>query len=189
MITSERIYAMLGNATLWDAAVLCHETLAELKIPHAIIGGVAVCLHGYRRNTVDVDLLVCRDDIEAIRAALEASGFRWSSKNHEFQTATGIPIQLLLAGDRAGNGSEVLLPDPGLPKSLAIKDGLPVLSLARLIETKLACGAGNLRRTHKDFADVVELIIVNQLSASFVRFLHKSLRGTFRELFHRAHAE
>ena len=67
----------------------------------------------------------------------------------------------------------------------AMKEGLPVLSLTRLIESKLACGAGNLRRTHKDFADVVELIDVNQLPASFVRLLHKSVRGSFRELFRR----
>jgi len=46
---------------------------------------------------------------------------------------------------------------------LATFEGLPALSLARLIETKLACGEGNLRRTHKDFADVVELIAVHDL--------------------------
>ncbi len=189
VITTERIYAMLGNENLWDAAVRCHEALAESDIAHAIVGGVAVCLHGYQRNTVDVDLLVCRDDADAIRSTLEGVGFRWSPERHEFSTATGIPIQLLLAGDRAGNDSEVLLPDPSSRKSVTIKEGLPVLTLARLIETKLACGAGNLRRTHKDFADVVELISVNQLPASFVRFLHKSLRGTFRELYRRSRAK
>ena len=50
------------------------------------------------------------------------------------------------------------------------------------IETKLACGQGNLRRTHKDFVDVVELIAANELGRDFARHLHKTLRQTFREL-------
>jgi len=57
-----------------------------------------------------------------------------------------------------------------------------VLSLARLIESKLACGLGSLRRTHRDFADVVELIAIHQLGRDFARHLHKSLRATFRKL-------
>lgn len=61
-----------------------------------------------------------------------------------------------------------------------------MLTLAQLIEAKLACGLGDLRRTHKDFADVVELIAVNKLDGSFARFLHDSVRGEFRELVRRA---
>ena len=98
---------------------------------------------------------------EATRERLEAAGFQWSAKNHEFLSPSGIPSQFLLAGDRAGNDSEVRFPDPGMANTVTLKEGPPVLSLARLIESKLACGAGNLRRTHKDFADVIELIDVN----------------------------
>jgi hypothetical protein len=61
--------------------------------------------------------------------------------------------------------------------------------LARLIESKLACGQGNLRRTHKDFADVVELIAVHRLSRSFARHLHGTLRDAFRELVLHARGE
>lgn len=57
-----------------------------------------------------------------------------------------------------------------------------MLTLAKLIESKIACGEGNLRRTHKDFADVVELIVHNGLDSSFARFLHKSLRPAYRQL-------
>ncbi|SMP80067.1 hypothetical protein SAMN06265222_1433, partial [Neorhodopirellula lusitana] len=67
-------------------------------------------------------------------------------------------------------------------------EGLLVVRLTRLIEMKIACGMSNLRRTHKDFADVVELIVVRNLDGSFARFLHKSLRPTFRELVHNAMA-
>jgi hypothetical protein len=53
---------------------------------------------------------------------------------------------------------------------------------------KIACGMSNLRRTHKDFADVVELIAARNLDGSFARVLHKSLRPTFRELVRHANA-
>ena len=65
-------------------------------------------------------------------------------------------------------------------------EGLPVLSLTQLIQAKLACGLGDMRRTHKDFADVVELILIHRLDASFARFLHKSVRKEFREIVRRA---
>jgi len=177
---------MLANESLWDTAVRCHDVLSAAKIPHAVLGGVAVCLHGYQRNTVDLDLLVRKEDTPLIRTTLADAGFAWNEQQVEFTSASGIPVQFLLAGDRAGKGSEVFLPDPGDATVTKTMDGLPVLTLARLIESKIACGEGNLRRTHKDFADVIELIIVNQLNSSFARHLHKSLRATYRELVQQA---
>jgi hypothetical protein len=87
-----------------------------------------------------------------------------------------------MAGDRAGADSEVLLPDPAESASIVEVEGLPVLALDRLVEAKIACGLGDLRRTHKDFADVVELIDQHGLSRADARRLHKSVRKTFREL-------
>jgi hypothetical protein len=186
MPTAQRVYAMLANESLWDTAVRCHEALAGANIPHAVIGGVAVCLHGYQRNTVDLDLLVRKQDTPLIKQTLTVAGYAWNEQQIEFTSPGGIPIQFQLAGDRAGKGSEVLLPDPAAVKTTRTMDGLPVLTLARLIESKIACGQGNLRRTHKDFADVVELIAINKLSTSFARYLHKSIRATYRELVSKA---
>ena len=64
-----------------------------------------------------------------------------------------------------------------------------MVSLAKLVDLKLACGSTSVRRMHKDFADVVELIAVHQLTSSFARHLHQSLRKTFRELVHHARGE
>jgi hypothetical protein len=173
---------MLANQTLWDAAVECHATLDAAGIPHAIVGGVAVCLHGYRRNTVDLDLLVRRDDQDRIRESLARAGYIWSAENAEFHTPSGVPVQFLLSGERAGKGSEVVLPQPdGQGVTIAI-EGLAVIDLARLIEMKLACGLGSTRRTHRDLADVLELIAIHQLGREFARHLHKSLRPAFRKL-------
>jgi hypothetical protein len=182
MPTAQKVYAMLGNESLWEAASICHAALKRVDVPHAIVGGVAVCLHGYQRNTVDVDLLVNPHDSVTIKDTFAAIGLTWRPKEKEFVTSAGIPVQFFYAGDTAGAGSEVLLPDPAGTKNVVEREGLPVLSLAKLIESKLACGEGSLRRTHKDFADVVELIAANRLDGSFARFLHKSLRKTYREL-------
>ncbi len=67
--------------------------------------------------------------------------------------------------------------------------GVAVLTLSKLIESKLACGPGNMRRMHRDFADVVELIVVHDLSRSFARHLHKSLRKEFHALVLRARGQ
>ena len=182
---ASRTYAMLGNETLWEVAQHCHQLLEEAEIPHAIVGGMAVCLHGYQRNTVDVDLLVRGTDAERLREVLKVAGYDWIAREAEFRSESGIPVQFLIAGERAGKGSEIRLPDPDSAKCITIKEGLPVLSLSRLIETKLACGSGSLRRTHKDFADVVELIVANRLGSGFARFRHKSIRATFRDLVSR----
>ncbi|MGO8751860.1 MAG: hypothetical protein ACLQNE_38450 [Thermoguttaceae bacterium] len=58
-----------------------------------------------------------------------------------------------------------------------------------MIEAKIACGMGSLRRTHKDFADAIELILENRLESSFARRLHKSLRAAYRELVERSRGE
>ena len=177
---------MLGNENLWDVANQCHVSLQQAQIPHVLLEGVAVCLHGYQRNTVDVDMLIRSSDSAAVRGALQSSGFSFSEEHKEFRSPSGVPVQFQLSGDRAGAGSEVCMPDPTGEEDVTEIEGLPVLSLAKLIEVKLACGEGNLRRTHKDFADVVELIAHHQLSRSFARHIHKSLRPTFRELVLRA---
>src|SRR5215813_12990199 len=112
MVSAQQAYQMLGNESLWDVASQCHAILEQAGIPHAIVGGVAVCLHGYRRNTVDLNLLVRRDDSDSIRAALAADDFVWNAKTKEFRSSSGIAIQFVIAGDREGKGQEVRFPDP-----------------------------------------------------------------------------
>ncbi|MBI2825691.1 MAG: hypothetical protein HYX69_13485 [Planctomycetia bacterium] len=189
MISSEKVYARLGNESLWETAKTCHGALTDAGIPYAVAGGVAVCLHGYQRNTIDLDLVVQPGQSDTVRAALEAAGLSWNERKHEFRTSSGISVQFLVAGERAGRNSEVRLPDPADHKSVVELEGLVVLSLAALIESKIACGQSNLRRTHKDFADVVELVAKHHLGRDFARHLHKSLRPTYRQLVMHGQAE
>jgi hypothetical protein len=77
-------------------------------------------------------------------------------------------------------------PDPADPETHETIDGFPTWRLAQLIEIKIACGAANLRRTHKDFADVGELVARGHLDSIFARFLHKSVRKTYEQLLRHA---
>jgi hypothetical protein len=188
-IAAQKVYAMLGNGSLWDTALRCRELLQQANLPHAICGDVAVCLHGYQRNTTDVDMVIEAQDSAQVKELLLQAGFEWDEVAKEFQSPGGIAVQFLLSGTRAGKGAEVTIVEPRGELNIEELDGVSVVRLSRLIEMKLACGMGSLRRTHKDFADVVELIAVRQLDSSFARYLHKSLRQTFKQLVLSAQSE
>jgi len=184
-MTARRALQMLENESLWEVAERIHGLLAAQSIDYAVVGGVAVCLHGYRRNTVDLDLLIRPEDTARVRFALQAEGFQWIAAAKEFRSAAGVVVQFVLAGENEGPGQEATFPSPSDAKHVTKIEGLPVLSLEQLIQAKLACGLGNMRRTHKDLADVVELIAIHRLDGSFARFLHKSVRKEFRQLVRR----
>ena len=180
---------MLDNETLWETAALCDRVLRDAGIAYSVCGGVAVCLHGYQRNTVDLDLVFQSEDSERIREVLQSAGLTWNQQSAEYRSSSGIAVQFLVAGESAGRGFEVRVPEPVGDSNVETIEGLTVVRLSRLIEMKLACGSANVRRTHKDFADVVELIDIRNLDSSFAGFLHRSLRETFRELVRRVRTE
>src|SRR5437879_3276007 len=103
-MTARRTFQMLENETLWAVAERVHARLAREHIDHAIVDGLAVCLHGYRRNTVDLDLLVRAEDAATLRSALEADGFHWVAADKEYRSASGVAVQLVLAGESEGPG-------------------------------------------------------------------------------------
>ncbi len=172
-----------------ETAALWNHVLGEADSEYAICGGVAVSLHGYQRNTIGLDLVIRRKDTVRIRELLESAGLTWDQSAAEFRTQGGVALQFLLAGESAGRGTGIRIPVPAGDENVEDIEGLTVLRLSRLIEMKLACGSANLRRTHKDYADVVELIEIRQLDGSFAGFLDKSLRKTFRELVRRVQVD
>jgi hypothetical protein len=159
--------------------------IEALGVPYVVAGGMALYRHGFRRFTEDVDLLVTRDGLAAIHDALEGLGyvhvFKGSKKLRD--TATGVKIDFLIAGDFPGDGkpSPVSFPDPS---QVAVDiGGIRVIALPRLAELKLASGlTGGVDRM-KDFTDVVELIKALDLPRDFGQQLNEYVSGKYYELW------
>ena len=159
------------------------RSLEEQRIPYAIAGGMALVAHGYRRTTVDVDLVLTADALLRVHAALDGLGYLppFAGSRDLRDTETGVRIEFLVAGQFPGDGKEkpVAFPDPSAA-SVEI-DGLRYVSLEKLVELKLASGMSNPGRI-RDLADVQELIRVLRLDEAFAGKLHPYVRAKYVEL-------
>lgn len=167
-----------------------HETLrritkrlTDLGIPYAVVGGMAMFVHGYRRFTDDVDLLVTRESMDQILEKLEGLGYvqpaGTSTKLRD--TESGVRIEFLITGHYPGDGKPkpVVFPDPA---SAAVEiEGVKYLNLSKLVDLKLASGMSAAHRV-KDLGDVQELIKTLKLPAGFAEQLDPSVRAKFLEL-------
>lgn len=168
-----------------------HETLRritgrlnDLGIPYAVVGGMAMFAHGFRRFTEDVDLLVTRESMDRIIAELEGLGYVkpfQASTTKLRDTNTGVQIEFLITGGFPGDGKPkpVAFPDPtGVSVEIG---GARYIGLATLIELKLASGTAPHRA--KDLGDVQELIKTLRLPESLADQLNPFVRDRFRELW------
>ena len=174
----------MGTSDVHVALARVTEKLEELQIPYAICGGMAVNAHGYERTTSDVDLLLTPEGLAQFKAG--ALGRGWLEK---FPGSRGVkdmdrkvPIDILLTGGIPGGGTPhgVVFPDPA---AVAIElAGKKYVSLATLLEMKLASGLSSPARL-QDFADVIALIRKNQLGEHFADPLHSYVQPKYRELW------
>ncbi len=158
--------------------------LDELGVPYAVAGGMALFLHGYRRFTEDVDILVAKDGLRLIHERLEGLGYLPlfpGSKNLR-DAESGVRIEFLVEGEYPGDGKPkpVAFPDPAAAG--VEKDGIVYLSLPKLIELKLASGLTNPLRL-KDIVDVQELIMLLKPRAEFAEKLDPFVRAKYLELW------
>jgi hypothetical protein len=183
--------ALLEGSMHFEKGSAVHETLRkitrrldELGIPYALAGSMAMFLHGYRRFTEDVDILVTRESLQKIHEELEGRGYLppfTGSKNLR-DTEYGVRVEFLVTGDYPGDGKPkpVAFPDP-TAASVEI-DNIRLLNLEKLIELKLASGLTNPLRL-KDIADVQELIRTLKLPADFADRLDPFVQDKYRELW------
>lgn len=159
------------------------ERLSELNIPYAVVGGMALFRHGFRRFTEDVDILVTKDNLKTIHEKLAGLGYRppHTHSKHLRDTEFGVRIEFLTSGDFPGDGKPkpVPFPDPGLVSFEA--EGIQYIRLEHLIELKLASGMTNAGRL-KDLADVLALVQNLNLTADYSEKLHPYVREKFLEL-------
>ena len=136
--------------------------LNDLGIDYAVVGGMALFLHGFRRFTEDVDILVTREGLQRLHEALEGSGYRppFAGSKNLRDTENGVRIEFLVAGEYPGDGKPkpVAFPEPG---SVAIEQGgVRILNPAALMELKLASGMTGKGRTKADLGDGWNSIIM-----------------------------
>lgn len=160
------------------------QRLAELKIVYAVAGGMALFFHGFRRFTEDVDILVTPEGLEQVHRHLERLGYVSLSSGSKAlrDPESGVRIEFLVTGEFPGDArpKPVSFPDP--VEANIEKDNVRWLSLATLIELKLASGMSSPGRL-RDLADVQELIRVRNLPADLRQQLQPFVREKHAELW------
>jgi hypothetical protein len=157
--------------------------LDRLGIPYAIVGGMALFQHGYRRFTEDVDILVTADGLKLLHEKLEGLGYLppiEGSKNLR-DTDTGVKIEFLVSGGYPGDGLPKPVTFPNPEDIAVVIDGVRCASLPKLVELKLASGTASWRL--KDLADVQEMIRIFDLPESVAELLDPSVRDSYRHLW------
>jgi hypothetical protein len=171
------------GSKVYDSLLRITKRLDDLGVPYALVRGMALFLHGYRRTTDDVDILVTKESLALIHEKLEGSGYLppFEGSKHLRDTENGVKIEFLTTGGYPGDGKEkpVSFPDPAAV--FTVIDGIKVLNLPTLVQLKLASGTAPGRI--KDLGDVQELIRVMGLSEEFAEQLDESVRDQYRKLW------
>jgi hypothetical protein len=112
------------------------QRLEALHIPYAVVGGMALFFHGFRRFTEDVDILVTREGLQELHRQLEGLGYLspFAGSKQLRDSESGVRIEFLVTGEFPGDGKPkpVAFPDPS--GATTESDGIRFLQLPRLIE-------------------------------------------------------
>ncbi len=174
----------MGEAEVQKALQKLVTLLHEQGIPYAVIGAMALNEFGYTRTTVDVDVLLTAEGLAAFKTAHLGRGylekFRGSTNLRDVEH--GVDIDIVIAGTYPGDGrpKPVAFPDPGEAAERGARVAL--LSLAKLLELKLASGMTATDRL-KDLADVQEVIRIKGLPRAFANELNPFVRDKYLELW------
>lgn len=156
-----------GESKLLEIAREVSRELRAAGIGGAIIGGVAVVLHGHVRTTVDVDVFT--PDLERVADLLRQRGFAFDAAARQF-VKDEIPVHLVTT-DQLGRA----------PVNLTDLQEIRTVSLADLINMKLRSGTKDPLRA-QDLADVIGLIRAHRLGGDFAPQIDKDVRPEFRRL-------
>lgn len=160
------------------------KRLRDLGIPYAIVGGLALVVHGYARTTIDVDVLVTPEGLKKAQEHLSGLGYVpiFQGSRNLRDTETSVRIEFLVTGEFPGDGKPkpVAFPDPsGCATEF---DGIQYVQLEKLVDLKLASGMTHPGRL-KDLADAQELIRLRKLGSDFALRLDPYVREKFNELW------
>jgi predicted nucleotidyltransferase len=138
---------------------IIHDKAERLGLKYLVIGAHALNAYGTPRATVDVDLLVCKNDRQTWIALLEAEGFKLKDDPGTFLQfsppyGTEWPLDVMMVNEQT------------FIKMLNAARTVPVLGIMALVPNaehlvalKLhALKHGHIKRFDKDMADVIRLI-------------------------------
>jgi Uncharacterised nucleotidyltransferase len=161
----------LAVAKVRDRLLRATAALNAAKIPYAVVGGNAVASwvaridEGAVRTTRDIDLLVRRDDLPAITAALERAGFVREEVLEVTMFLDGRDakpsesVHLLFSGEKTRPDHPLPAPDVETTEDPA---GFRVLTLESLVVMKL------MSNRRKDQVHVADMVAVGLIDASWV---------------------
>lgn len=179
----------MGEGNIQRALEALAQTLEQEQIPYAIAGAMALNEYGYRRVTMDIDVLLTREGLARLKERVLGRGYveKFPGSKGLRDTENNVPIDVVLAGDYPGDGKPkpIRFPDPALVARRGERASF--LPLSTLIELKLASGLSAPHRL-KDLADVLELIRATTLPREMGAQLDPSVRAKFDELWLAAQA-
>ncbi len=167
-LRDEALLILDKRGAILDIARDLSRVMREEHFEGAVIGGVAVVLHGYVRTTVDVDLWMA-GPLGGVADALAEHGYGFDAQRREF-IKSGVPVHLVTS-------EQIKRP----PRSRVDVEGITTIDLASLIDMKLRSGLSDPLRA-QDLADVIGLIRCNRLSPAFASQLEAAVRPEFRKL-------
>jgi hypothetical protein len=161
-----------------------HKTMRRLarrlkraSIPYAVIGGMAVHLHGHHQATGDVDVLLTRAGFSDFRERFVPKKYGTVPNRPRWfvDLANEIRVSIRVTGSFPGSGE----PGPiAFPSPEQVSETIPnirVVNFRTLVQLKLAAGR------YQDLAEVISLIRVHNLDESFAERLHRSLHPRYSE--------
>jgi hypothetical protein len=174
----------MGEGGVRNAAAAIAQRLAEAGIDYAIAGAIALGEHGFKRLTVDVDVLIRREGLARFKAEWLGRGYlevRPGGKAVR-DTLNNVKIDFLITGDFPGDGKPkpVAFPDPQEAAVAGAK--YRIVRLERLVEMELASGMTAPHRL-QDLADVLRLIRAGDLPRDFAARVDPYVRDKFDELW------
>jgi predicted nucleotidyltransferase len=160
------------------------EKAAMAGVPFLVIGGNAVIVYGYPRQTADVDLLVREADREVWDGLIRALGYVAHHIQPAFQMYNPVagnlpPVDLMLVD---GGTFAKLDADAREVAFSGVRARIP--SLRHLIALKLhALRSGQANRRERDFLDVITLVQLNDVdlaSREYVEILDRYATAAIR---------
>lgn len=163
----------------------------DLDIRFAVAGAMAANAHGHKRTTADVDVLIQSEDLARFKQ--HCLGLGWIENfagSRGFRDAeNNVRVDVLIVGDFPGDGKPkpISFPEPESVSEIR-DDNIPFVSLASLIELKLASAMTTTHRP-RDLDDVIQLIRANKLPQDYRQSLNPYVRDKFTEMWHAAQVE